>query len=74
MTDLFASLYSVDLDNKKIWISALSIVFNPIFWNVMARLEYRKKVLTRLANGNSRLVCYCLAFTIFTLGLLRDYL
>ncbi|KAL7323886.1 Phosphatidyl-N-methylethanolamine N-methyltransferase [Mucor circinelloides] len=37
-------------------------------------LEYRSKVLTKLAGGNAYRGTYGLAVTIFTLGLTRDYL
>lgn len=48
------------------------IAFNPIFWNVVARLEHRTHFLTKLAGGAKR-GCYLLAFTIFTLGIFRDH-
>ncbi|MCJ1314192.1 Phosphatidyl-N-methylethanolamine N-methyltransferase [Agyrium rufum] len=63
-----------DFDQKSLLISALSIAFNPLFWNTVARQEYHNKVLTRLVNGNSRLGCYALAVTIFSLGIFRDVL
>jgi methylene-fatty-acyl-phospholipid synthase len=36
--------------------------------------EYHSKILTKLAGGNSRLGCYGLAVTIFSLGIVRDIL
>ncbi|PVU87128.1 hypothetical protein BB559_006200 [Furculomyces boomerangus] len=54
-------------------ICLFTIAFNPIFWNVVARLEYRKKTLTKLF-GSPRKGCYALGVTIFFLGILRDYL
>ncbi|PQE24556.1 phospholipid methyltransferase protein [Rutstroemia sp. NJR-2017a WRK4] len=36
--------------------------------------KYHNKILTRLFNGNSRLGCYFLAVTIFSLGIFRDFL
>ncbi|KAI4256887.1 MAG: hypothetical protein LQ352_001887 [Teloschistes flavicans] len=56
------------------FISALSIAFNPTFWNIVARQEYHHKTLTRLFNNRSQLACYALALTIFSLGLFRDAL
>ncbi|SLM39906.1 methylene-fatty-acyl-phospholipid synthase [Lasallia pustulata] len=64
----------VDFDQRALAISALSIAFNPIFWNTVARQEYHHKILTRLFNGNSRLACYALATAIFSLGIFRDAL
>lgn len=64
----------IDFDQKSLYFSALSIAFNPLFWNIVARQEYHHKVLTKLFNGNSRLACYALAAAIFSLGLFRDAL
>ncbi|KAL7005101.1 Phosphatidyl-N-methylethanolamine N-methyltransferase [Cystobasidiomycetes sp. EMM_F5] len=36
--------------------------------------EYKRKTLTKLANGNPRMGCYALAVSIFLLGILRDHL
>jgi phosphatidylethanolamine/phosphatidyl-N-methylethanolamine N-methyltransferase len=55
-------------------VSAASIIFNPTFWNIVARSEYRNKTLTKLAGGNALYGCYGLAVTIFCLGLFRDAL
>ncbi|PHH51547.1 Phosphatidyl-N-methylethanolamine N-methyltransferase [Ceratocystis fimbriata CBS 114723] len=64
----------VDLDQPALYISAFSIMFNPLFWNIVARREYRTKFLTRLFGGNSQTACYFLAATIFSLGIVRDAL
>ncbi|KAI0396565.1 phospholipid methyltransferase [Xylariaceae sp. FL0594] len=62
----------VDFNQKSLLISALAIAFNPLFWNIVARQEYRNKVLTKLFGGRSQTACYALAATIFSLGILRD--
>ncbi|KAK1767834.1 phospholipid methyltransferase-domain-containing protein [Phialemonium atrogriseum] len=64
----------VDFDQKSLLISAISIAFNPTFWNIVARQEYHNKTLTRLFGGRSQTACYGLAATIFSLGLVRDFL
>ncbi|KAL8898547.1 MAG: hypothetical protein Q9207_006644 [Kuettlingeria erythrocarpa] len=64
----------IDFSQPSLYISALSIAFNPTFWNIVARREYHNKTLTRLFNGNSQRACYALALTIFSLGLFRDFL
>ncbi|PVH83098.1 phospholipid methyltransferas-like protein [Cadophora sp. DSE1049] len=64
----------VDFDQKSLAVAAASIAFNPIFWNTVARQEYYNKILTKLAGGNSRMACYGLAVTIFSLGIFRDFL
>jgi len=64
----------VDFDKKFLYISAASIAFNPTFWNIVARQEYHNKVLTKLFGGRSVTACYALAATIFSLGIIRDYI
>ncbi|KAF8542116.1 phospholipid methyltransferase-domain-containing protein [Trichophaea hybrida] len=64
----------VDLSQDSLKVAAAAITFNPIFWNFIARQEYHNKVLTKLFGGNSRYGCYFLAFVIFSLGIIRDYL
>ncbi|KAF8249310.1 phospholipid methyltransferase [Wilcoxina mikolae CBS 423.85] len=64
----------VDLSQDSLKVAAAAIAFNPIFWNIVARQEYHNKVLTKLFGGNSRYGCYFLAFVIFSLGIIRDYL
>ncbi|PVU95747.1 hypothetical protein BB561_001637 [Smittium simulii] len=54
-------------------LSAASIIFNPLFWNIVARKEYESKLVTNIF-GSSKKGCYGLGITIFSLGLLRDYL
>ncbi|KAH7185623.1 phospholipid methyltransferase-domain-containing protein [Fusarium flagelliforme] len=62
----------VNYDKKSLYISAASIAFNPLFWNIVARQEYHNKLLTKLFGRNSKAACYALAFTIFSLGMVRD--
>ncbi|KAL8777503.1 MAG: hypothetical protein Q9203_002611 [Teloschistes exilis] len=64
----------IDFSQRSLYISALSIAFNPTFWNIVARREYHHKTLTHLFNHRSQLACYALALTIFSLGLFRDAL
>jgi len=64
----------VDFSRTSLWIAVGSILFNPIYWNILARSEYKNKTLTKLAGGNGRYGCYALAVSIFSLGILRDHL
>ncbi|KAL2203005.1 phospholipid methyltransferase [Sarocladium strictum] len=64
----------VDFDKKSLLLSACSIAFNPLFWNIVARQEYNNKLLTNLFGGRSLTACYALAATIFSLGCVRDYI
>ncbi|KAH7157600.1 phospholipid methyltransferase-domain-containing protein [Dactylonectria estremocensis] len=62
----------VDFDKQTLLLSACSITFNPLFWNIVARQEYHNKLLTNIFGGRSRIGCYALAVTIFSLGIIRD--
>ncbi|KAI9282003.1 phospholipid methyltransferase-domain-containing protein [Sporodiniella umbellata] len=63
----------IDLSQPSFYIVLAHVLFNPIYWNIVARSEYRSKTLTKLAGGNSYRGCYALAVSIFVLGLTRDY-
>ena len=64
---------TVNLEDMYLWLFIGITVFNPFYWNIVARLEYKNHFLTRLF-GTKELACYIFALTIFGLGLLRDYL
>lgn len=75
MADIVKDLVNyVNFDKQSLLISACSIAFNPLFWNIVARQEYRNKLLTKIFAGNSQIACYALAATIFSLGIVRDLL
>ncbi|PSR81042.1 phospholipid methyltransferase [Coniella lustricola] len=63
----------VDFGQKSLLVSAAAIAFNPTFWNIVARREYRTRFMTKAFGGNSQTACYALAATIFSLGLCRDF-
>lgn len=49
-----------------------TIVFNPVFWNIVARLQHKTHFLSKAAGGAYN-GCYLLAATIFSLGIYRDH-
>jgi phosphatidylethanolamine/phosphatidyl-N-methylethanolamine N-methyltransferase len=57
-----------------LWAAILHVIFNPVFWNVVGRLENKKKVVSRLFGNSKEKGCYAVAAVIFSLGLTRDYL
>ncbi|CUM64274.1 uncharacterized protein PRCAT00001871001 [Priceomyces carsonii] len=59
--------------NCEIKYALATIAFNPIFWNIIARLEYKTHLLTKL-TGSAKTGCYLLALTIFSLGIYRDHI
>lgn len=58
--------------NRDLWFAAFCIMFNPFFWNVAARWEYRTHAITQWF-GSAERGCYALAVVICVLGLFRDY-
>lgn len=62
----------IDVRQKSLWISLGWIIFNPVFWNFVARREHSTRFLTKLF-GNPYRGCYFLGGVIFTIGLIRDH-
>jgi len=67
-------LSTVDFSQNSLYLSLLSIAFNPTAWNIVAQNEYHNKTITRMFGGNARNGCYFLAVMIFSFGILRDHL
>uniref|UniRef100_A0A3Q3IFP7 Phosphatidylethanolamine N-methyltransferase n=1 Tax=Monopterus albus TaxID=43700 RepID=A0A3Q3IFP7_MONAL len=53
-------------------IAVIAIIFNPLFWNVVARWEHSTRSLSRLF-GSPYLACYCLGFIIILLNIYRSH-
>ncbi|SCU82392.1 LAME_0C00870g1_1 [Lachancea meyersii CBS 8951] len=71
--NLYIELLSdIDGSEKNLQLALFFVVFNPTFWNIAARLEYNTHFITKIA-GSPKRGCYLLAFTIFSLGIVRDY-
>ncbi|KAI0270394.1 phospholipid methyltransferase [Gloeopeniophorella convolvens] len=64
----------VDTSKTSLYLSLVSIAFNPAAWNIVARNEYHNKTITRIFGGNPRAGCYFLTVCIFSAGMLRDHL
>lgn len=52
--------------------SLFFIIFNPLYWNFGARLEYYTGIPSTLAFGSKRLAVWAFAASVFVLGLFRD--
>ncbi|KAH3666830.1 hypothetical protein OGAPHI_003279 [Ogataea philodendri] len=63
----------IDFNSKKLQLSIFFVVFNPLYWNFGARLEYNTKLLSKLAFGSKLLAVYLFSVSVFTLGLIRDH-
>ncbi|KAJ7085383.1 phospholipid methyltransferase [Mycena belliarum] len=64
----------VDLAQTSLLVSLISILFNPVAWNIVAQNEHKHKTITRMFGGNARYGCYFLAVMIFSFGMVRDSL
>ncbi|ORX80932.1 phospholipid methyltransferase [Anaeromyces robustus] len=73
LQDIIDAFSTVNFTSSSFIYAASSIIFNPLFWNIVARNEYKRKTLTKLV-GTPRDGCYYLAGIIFMLGILRDLL
>ncbi|XP_064595984.1 phosphatidylethanolamine N-methyltransferase-like [Liolophura sinensis] len=63
---------TANLSDHNLWIAVISIIFNPIFWNIVARSEYKTHRLTSFFGSPYR-GCVVLASTIIVLGIFRDW-
>ncbi|XP_044035129.1 phosphatidylethanolamine N-methyltransferase isoform X2 [Siniperca chuatsi] len=62
----------IDFHDSSFCIAVIAIIFNPFFWNVVARWEHRTQRLSRLF-GSPYLACYCLGFVIILLNVYRSH-
>ncbi|XP_064376172.1 phosphatidylethanolamine N-methyltransferase isoform X2 [Dromaius novaehollandiae] len=62
----------VDLTDSAFAAAVLSIAFNPLFWNVVARWEHKTRALSR-ALGSPHAACYCLGTVILLLNCVRSH-
>ncbi|KAM6951195.1 phosphatidylethanolamine N-methyltransferase [Aplochiton taeniatus] len=62
----------VDVFDPRFCVAIIAILFNPFFWNVVARWEHRTRGLTRLFGG-PYMACYGLGFLIILLNVYRSH-
>ncbi|CAL8304747.1 unnamed protein product [Lota lota] len=65
-------LRHVDVYDPRFCVAVLAVLFNPFFWNVVARWEHRTRGLSRLFRSPP-LACYCLGFLIILLNVYRSH-
>ncbi|KAK8858413.1 hypothetical protein IAR55_002640 [Kwoniella newhampshirensis] len=63
----------IQVHKPSLWAFVAMTAFNPIFWNTVARNEYRNKTITKIVRS-PLIGCYLLAITIFSLSAFRDHL
>ncbi|XP_072124714.1 phosphatidylethanolamine N-methyltransferase [Mobula birostris] len=69
MADIFSYC---DWTNLQFKMAILAVAFNPLFWNIVGRWEYRTRSLTRLF-GCPFTACYSVAVVILLLNVYRSY-
>ncbi|XP_061564624.1 phosphatidylethanolamine N-methyltransferase [Cololabis saira] len=62
----------INFQDSSFCIAVIAIIFNPFFWNMVARWEHRTRGLSRLC-GSPYIACYCLAFVIILLNIYRSH-
>ncbi|KAM4843342.1 phosphatidylethanolamine N-methyltransferase isoform 2-T4 [Thomomys bottae] len=62
----------VDPFDPSLVAAVLTIAFNPLFWNVVARWEQKTRKLSKFFRS-PYLACYCLGCVILLLNFLRSY-
>ncbi|XP_028263832.1 phosphatidylethanolamine N-methyltransferase [Parambassis ranga] len=65
-------LKHIQLNESSFCIAVVAIIFNPLFWNVVARWEHRTRGLSRMF-GSPYLACYSLGFIIILLNVYRSH-
>ncbi|XP_056390085.1 phosphatidylethanolamine N-methyltransferase isoform X2 [Hyla sarda] len=62
----------VDLTELNFLIAAACIIFNPLFWNLVARWEYHTRALSRVF-GSPYTACYILGAVLILLAIFRSH-
>jgi len=63
----------IRFDDLHLWKAVFIIIFNPLIWNLLGRLEHKYRPLTRLCFNKPKLACFFLALLILLLGVVRTH-
>ncbi|XP_053495850.1 phosphatidylethanolamine N-methyltransferase [Ictalurus furcatus] len=72
MSVLYEVMKHIDLTEPSFCMAVITIIFNPLFWNVVARWEHRTQGLTRMFKS-PYVACYCLGAVILLLNVYRSH-
>jgi hypothetical protein len=70
--DSVKAFHAIDFNRTTLWLSVGTVVLSPLFWNVIARNEYKRKTLTKIFGTKER-ACSFFSFCVFTLGLVSEF-
>ncbi|XP_061823244.1 phosphatidylethanolamine N-methyltransferase isoform X1 [Nerophis lumbriciformis] len=62
----------INFHDSNFHIAVIAIIFNPLFWNVVARWEHKTRKLSKIF-GSPYLACYFLGFIILLLNVYRSH-
>lgn len=62
----------IDFHEPSFCVAVVAIIFNPLFWNVVARWEHRTRRLSALF-GSPYVACYCMGLVILLLNVCRSH-
>ncbi|XP_059180112.1 phosphatidylethanolamine N-methyltransferase isoform X2 [Centropristis striata] len=72
LTLMEGMLKRINFHDSSFCVAVIAIIFNPLFWNMVARWEHGTRRLSRLF-GSPYLACYCLGFVIILLNVYRSH-
>ncbi|XP_061764864.1 phosphatidylethanolamine N-methyltransferase isoform X3 [Nerophis ophidion] len=62
----------INFHDSNFHIAVIAIIFNPLFWNVVARWEHKTRKLSKIF-GSPYLACYFFGFIILLLNVYRSH-
>jgi methylene-fatty-acyl-phospholipid synthase len=63
----------IDFTSPRLYLAFAHIFFNPFLWNIISRLEYYKKFVSKIF-GSRLIAVYVWSAIVFTLGISRNLL
>ncbi|XP_069102342.1 phosphatidylethanolamine N-methyltransferase-like isoform X2 [Argopecten irradians] len=61
------------VDDLNLWLTCGFVIFNPLFWNTVARWQYRTRKMSK-ALGGKKQGTIVMGLMILSLGLFRDWM
>ena len=66
------ALELIDMQKASLWIFVILTVLSPLYWNAVARNEFKHKSWSKFFRSKE-IANYVFSATVFVLGLIRDY-
>eukprot|EP00698_Gefionella_okellyi_P023992 TRINITY_DN8352_c0_g1_i2.p1 TRINITY_DN8352_c0_g1~~TRINITY_DN8352_c0_g1_i2.p1 ORF type:complete len:211 (-),score=8.57 TRINITY_DN8352_c0_g1_i2:628-1230(-) len=65
--------YFINFSDPSVRIALCSVIFAPILWNAVLRLQLKTKIISKFLCGNQSAAFYMTAFVIFWFSMSRDF-